>query len=85
MVPDAEALRRLSKHLINTRRARQPRVAFPGCPTASDLDVLSGGFTDDVLTDEDIVALRELRDDLTVICERAKAAGIRITVDAEHR
>ena len=85
MVPDAEALRRLSKHLVNTRRAIKPRVAFPGCPTASDLDILSGGFSNDILTDEDIAALRELREDLTVICERARVAGIRITVDAEHR
>ncbi|KAI0668619.1 FAD-linked oxidoreductase [Trametes maxima] len=86
MVPDAEALRRLSKHLVDTRPATTPRVAFPGCPRASDLDVLSTHTQPTgSLSEADIVALRELRDDLHAIGERARARGVRITVDAEHR
>ena len=85
MVPDAESLRRLSKHLVDTRPQSVPRVAFPGCSLPSDLDILSSGTANDALTPADISALRELREDLHAICERAQAAGIRITVDAEHR
>ncbi|KAI0638876.1 FAD-linked oxidoreductase [Trametes polyzona] len=87
MVPDAEALRRLSKYLVDTRPPTNPRVAFPGCPRASDLDVLStrpAPGASGTLTEADIAALCELRDDLAAICERARARGIRITVDAEH-
>ena len=85
MVPDAETLRRLSKHLVSTRLQSNPRIAFPGCPSSSDLDILSSSAQHDALTDADIAALRELREDLTAICERAKDKGVRITVDAEHR
>ncbi|KAI0761176.1 FAD-linked oxidoreductase [Trametes elegans] len=84
MVPDAESLRRLSKHLVDTRPPTTPRVAFPGCPRASDLDVLSARAATGSLTEADIAALCELREDLHAICERARARGIRITVDAEH-
>ncbi|KAI0757553.1 FAD-linked oxidoreductase-like protein [Daedaleopsis nitida] len=63
----------------------QPRVAFPGCPLPSDLDVLMSGASNVTITAEDITALRELREDLNAICERARARGVRITVDAEHR
>lgn len=82
-MPDAEALRRLSKHLVDTRAPMTPRVAFPGCPRASDLDVLSAPAGS--LSEADVAALCELREDLAAICERARARGIRITVDAEHR
>ena len=85
MVPDAEALRRLSKYLVDTRPPTTPRIAFPGCPRASDLDILSARTPTGSLTEADIAALRELREDLHTICERARARGIRITVDAEHR
>ena len=85
LVPDAESLRRFSKHLVNTRPPSNPRVAFPGCPLPSDLDILMSGTPNDTLTADDIAALRELREDLAAICERARARGIRITVDAEHR
>ncbi|KAI1790476.1 FAD-linked oxidoreductase [Ganoderma leucocontextum] len=84
MVPDAESLRRLSKSLVDTRPRTNPRIAFPGCPTPSDLDILSSGTPTDTLTEADIVALHELRKDLMAIGERARARGIRITVDAEH-
>ena len=85
MVPDAESLRRLSKYLVDTRPRASPPVAFPGCPLPSDLDILSSSSPSYGLSEMDIVALRELREDLIAICERAQAAGIRITVDAEHR
>ena len=85
MVPDAESMRRFSKFLVDSRPRGNPYVPFPGCPQPSDLDVLGSGTPNAVLTAADVAALRELRDDLAVICERAQARGIRITVDAEHR
>ena len=85
MVPDAESLRRLSKYLVDTRPRIEPRVAFPGCPLPSDLDILSAGTRSDTLTEVDIASLRALREDLASICERARARGVRITVDAEYR
>ncbi|PIL30759.1 hypothetical protein GSI_06927 [Ganoderma sinense ZZ0214-1] len=84
MVPDAESLRRLSKHLVDTRPRTNPRIAFPGCPTPSDLNILSSGSPNSTLREADLVSLRELREDLIAIGERAHARGIRITVDAEH-
>ncbi|TBU56221.1 FAD-linked oxidoreductase [Dichomitus squalens] len=84
MVPDAESLRRLSKYLVDTRPRINPRIAFPGCPVPSDLDILSSDVPIAVLTEADVAALRELREDLVAIGERARARGIRIMVDAEH-
>ncbi|KAI0717523.1 FAD-linked oxidoreductase [Cerioporus squamosus] len=84
MVPDAESLRRLSKYVVDRRPRGNPYVPFPGCPHPSDLDVLASGTPNETLTAADIAALRELREDLALICERARARGIRITVDAEH-
>ncbi|KAI0369891.1 FAD-linked oxidoreductase [Pilatotrama ljubarskyi] len=78
MVPDAEALRRLSKYLVDTRPPTNPRIAFPGCPKSTDLNVLSARDPTGTLTEADIAALRELREDLAAICERARARGIRI-------
>ncbi|OSD05697.1 FAD-linked oxidoreductase [Trametes coccinea BRFM310] len=84
MVPDAESLRRLSKHLVDTRPATTPRIAFPGCPQPTDLDVLGARAPTGTLTEADIAALRALREDLRTICERARTRGIRVMVDAEH-
>ncbi|OSD05698.1 FAD-linked oxidoreductase [Trametes coccinea BRFM310] len=87
MVPDAEILRRFSKHLVESRTKTRPPAAFPGCPLPSDLDVLSAsqhGVSVDQLTEADIAALRELRDDLVTICNRAKERGVRLIFDAEY-
>ncbi|TFK85682.1 FAD-linked oxidoreductase [Polyporus arcularius HHB13444] len=84
LVPDAESLRRLSKFLVDSRPRSNPYIPFPGCPSPSDLDVLASGHPNEALTAADVAALRELREDLAIICERAQARGIRITVDAEH-
>ncbi|KAI0761175.1 FAD-linked oxidoreductase-like protein [Trametes elegans] len=84
MVSNAETLRRFSEHLIKTRPQTSPPVAFPGCPLPSDLDVLSTSGKTDQLTDADVAALRELREDLAVICTRAKARNVRLIFDAEY-
>ena len=85
MVPDAEALRRLSQYLVDTRPRITPPVAFPGCPLPSDLDVLRIPRGPSPLSENDVAVLRELREDLTAICERAQSRGVRIIFDAEYR
>ncbi|KAI0638877.1 FAD-linked oxidoreductase-like protein [Trametes polyzona] len=84
MVPDAESLRRFSKHLVDTRPPTSPPIAFPGCPLPTDLEVIASGETGGALTKDDIVALRELREDLVEICTRAKQRGVRLIFDAEY-
>ncbi|CDO71746.1 hypothetical protein BN946_scf184920.g30 [Trametes cinnabarina] len=85
MVPDAEILRKFSKYLVDTRPGTRHPVAFPGCPLPSDLDVLSARqVTGDLLTSIDLEALRELREDLVSICNRAKERGVRLIFDAEY-
>ncbi|KAI0369890.1 FAD-linked oxidoreductase [Pilatotrama ljubarskyi] len=85
MVPDAEILRRFSKYLVHNRPPVNPPVAFPGCPLPTDLDVLSRPTkAAEQLTDTDIRALRELREDLVSLCTRAKERGVRLIFDAEY-
>ena len=89
LVPNAETLRRFSIHLLKTRPKPKLEVAFPGSPRPSDFDVIE---IDPLnlpescpLTKEDLVALKELKDDLFRVCERARQRGVRILIDAEHR
>ncbi|RPD59460.1 FAD-linked oxidoreductase [Lentinus tigrinus ALCF2SS1-6] len=84
MAPDAESLRRLSQYLVDTRPRITPPVAFPGCPLPTDLDVLSSPSVAGPLTEADIAALRELREDLIAICARAQERGVRLIFDAEY-
>ncbi|KAJ6474464.1 FAD-linked oxidoreductase [Mycena vitilis] len=86
LLPDANALIRLSSHIISTRPpASSPPVVFPGIPTPSDLDVLYQPKTPHGdLSATDLAMLRELHADLEVICARAQARGVRIIVDAEY-
>ena len=86
MVPDAESLRRFSKYLVDHRPQPRSPIAFPGCPLPTDLDMLSArAGSADKLTVADITTLRELRDDLVMICTRAKERGVRLIFDAEYR
>ncbi|KAF7340317.1 Proline dehydrogenase [Mycena venus] len=86
LVPDASALIRLSRHIISTRPpTSSPHVVFPGNPTSSDLDVLyAGTATPGALSPSDLAMLRDLHADLTRICARAQARGVRIIIDAEY-
>lgn len=82
LLPDAHALAHLSSHVLKTRPPLP--IAFPGCPHASDLDILDSGPTETV-TAEDIAALRDLHADLTRICVRAQERGVKVIFDAEYR
>ena len=70
---------------MNHRSQLSNAVPFPGMPHASDLDILSTSRPVDVLSDTDLAALRQLRDDLTTICNHARQRGVKLIVDAEHR
>ncbi|ESK84830.1 proline dehydrogenase [Moniliophthora roreri MCA 2997] len=84
LLPDAQSLINLSKYLIDTRSPLP--VPFPGCPRASDLDVLYDKKRTNTgpLTNEDIKSLRELHSDLRRICTRASERGVKIILDAEY-
>ncbi|KAH9850565.1 FAD-linked oxidoreductase [Lenzites betulinus] len=85
MVSDAETLRRFSKHLVEHRPQTNPPIAFPGCPLPTDLDVLAApGKSSTSLTEADVAALIELRQDLVTICTRAQERGVRLIFDAEY-
>ncbi|KAJ7129960.1 FAD-linked oxidoreductase-like protein [Mycena filopes] len=86
LLPDASALIRLSSHIIATRPPiSPPPVVFPGAPTPSDLDILyTPTPPTDALSPADLTMLRALHADLTRICARAEARGVRIIIDAEY-
>lgn len=89
MVQDAETLRRFSTYLVENRPRVDAEIAFPGCPLPSDLDVLASSFSSSLaagpLTESDLVALRELREDLAAVCTRAQQRAVRVIFDAEYR
>ncbi|KAK7034780.1 hypothetical protein VNI00_012187 [Paramarasmius palmivorus] len=77
LLPDA--------HTLLIHEPRYP-VPFPGCPRASDLEVLydKRQRIPEPLTNEDIEDLRELHSDLRRICTRASERGVKIILDAEY-
>ncbi|KAK0442123.1 FAD-linked oxidoreductase [Armillaria borealis] len=81
---DANALLHYSTALLASRP--KSSVPFPGCPHASDLDILYApiGSIKSDLTEGDIKSLRELHGDLNRICKRAKERGVKIIIDAEY-
>ena len=87
MVPDAQALINFSEYLIKTRPPLAPSIAFPGCPSSTDMDVLTVGKAISVspLREQDVTDLRELHGDLIRICAHAQERGVRLIVDAEYR
>ncbi|KAK0192057.1 FAD-linked oxidoreductase-like protein [Armillaria mellea] len=84
LLPDANALLHYSTALVASRP--KSSIPFPGCPHASDLDVLYApiGSIKSDLTEDDIKSLRELHADLNRICKRAKERGVKIIIDAEY-
>ncbi|KAH7330644.1 FAD-linked oxidoreductase-like protein [Rhizoctonia solani] len=85
LVPSADALKRMSKFLIESRP--EDEVPFPGTPGSFDMVVFrgeTGPLIDGGLTKEDIDSLRTLYNDLRTVCGRAKERGVRLIFDAEH-
>ncbi|KAJ7596517.1 FAD-linked oxidoreductase-like protein [Mycena floridula] len=81
LVPDADALIKLSSHVISSRSSSS--IPFPGCPKPNDLDILHSGSSA-ALGARDIESLRDLHSDLIRICTRAQQRGVRIIIDAEY-
>jgi proline dehydrogenase len=86
LLPNTNALIKLSSHILASRPPSSSHIAFPGYPHRTDLDVLyrpvRGSST---LSPEDIMSLRDLHADLIRICTRAKERGVKVVVDAEYR
>ncbi|KAI0063089.1 FAD-linked oxidoreductase [Artomyces pyxidatus] len=87
LLPNAEALHHFSSYLVKTQTPLSPPVPFPGCPRTTDLECLTTGKVKDrsPMTDQDIVDLKELYDDLVMICKHAQDRKVRIIIDAEYR
>ncbi|KAL4244149.1 Proline dehydrogenase [Abortiporus biennis] len=86
MLPDAQSLLDLSKHIVQTRPPPPSPIAFPGNPHATDLNVLYSplSYPDNPLSEQDIVDLKDLHEDLFRICTRAQERGVKVIIDAEH-
>ncbi|KAI0038960.1 FAD-linked oxidoreductase [Auriscalpium vulgare] len=86
LLPDAEALRHFSAHLLQFPPYHSPSVPFPGSPQRTDLDVLASGKTahGSPLMPQDLVDLKDLYADLRRICMRAKERNVRVIIDAEY-
>ncbi|KAF5356255.1 hypothetical protein D9756_004340 [Leucocoprinus leucothites] len=87
LVPNAQALIKLSNHIVQSRTLKPDSVPFPGCPRSTDLDiVLHPGVSHPTsLTQQDISDLRELYEDLCRVCEHARQRGVKVIFDAEWR
>ncbi|KAG8949620.1 hypothetical protein FRC04_008366 [Tulasnella sp. 424] len=86
LVPSATTLLHFSEHLIATR-PKDNLVHYPGTPSPTDLDILAPAAVrpeGSPLTDEDVTALRELKDNLERICAKAKEKNVTIIVDSEY-
>lgn len=61
-------------------------MPFPGTPLPTDLNVLyrKSSAADGILTEQDIVDLKDLHSDLNAICEHAQKRGVKLIIDAEY-
>lgn len=83
LLPDPQALIRLSQHLVLSRPSSS--IPFPGSPTHRDLDILTVPEDSPFLSSADRMGLRNLQADLSRICQRAKERQVKIVIDAEYR
>lgn len=93
LLPDANALRALSSHIVASRKtlpSPESLVPFPGSPRIGDLDIISSPLTATPnnlppLTPDQIRDIRDLYANLHKICERANEKGVKVIMDAEYR
>jgi proline dehydrogenase len=83
LLPDPQALVRLSQHLVFSRPSSP--IPFPGSPTHQDLDILTTSEDSPFLSYSDRTVLRNLQADLFRICQRGKERRVKVVIDAEHR
>jgi proline dehydrogenase len=89
LLPDASALLALSSSIVESSKKVPIRAAtpFPGSPMIEDLDVILKTPSIEIghLTPAQVSEVRELYDDLVMICTHARKRGVKIIVDAEYR
>ncbi|KZS90245.1 FAD-linked oxidoreductase [Sistotremastrum niveocremeum HHB9708] len=87
LTPSSQTLINFSDFLLQNRPS-DSGVVYPGLPHPSDLDILEEKTSTKTLpaslSQEDIRALVELRDDLFRICKRARERGVKVIIDAEY-
>ena len=83
LLPDPQALVRLSQHLVLSRPSSP--IPFPGSPTPQDLDILTISEDSPFLSSADRTVLRNLQSDLFRICQRGKERRVKVVIDAEYR
>ncbi|KAK7688068.1 hypothetical protein QCA50_008438 [Cerrena zonata] len=84
LLPSAQSLINFSKYILDTRQGSSI-VPFPGAPRPSDLDILySGSIEGSPLSQQDVVDLKNLYDDMARVCARGQERGIRVVIDAEY-
>ncbi|KAI0791689.1 FAD-linked oxidoreductase-like protein [Abortiporus biennis] len=86
LLPDAQSLLNLSKHIVQTRPPPPSPIEFPGNPHSTDLNVLYSphSYPGNPLSEQDIIDLKDLHEDLSKICTRAQERGVKIIIDAEY-
>ena len=85
LLPNAHALIHFSKYILETRKGSSA-VPFPGAPRSSDLDILySGSIEGTPLSEQDVIDLRDLYEDMIKVCTRGQERQIRVVIDAEYR
>lgn len=83
LLPDSQALVRLSQHLVHARPPSS--IPFPGSTAPQDLNILTESEGSPFLSSADRTALLNLQTDLFRICQRAKERRVKVVVDAEQR
>ncbi|KAI0034966.1 FAD-linked oxidoreductase-like protein [Vararia minispora EC-137] len=87
MIPNHESLIKFSVYLTQEaqKKSHNPRVQFPGCPRASDADLLICPTSLPGLPDSDLADVVDLYQDMRKICQHAQEKHVRLIVDAEYR
>lgn len=91
MVPDSQSLLHFSAYLTRSQSQTPPKppIAFPGCPRASDMDIIlspkAKARDRSPMTERDVQDVRELYEDLMMIGRKAQERGIKLIIDSEYR
>ncbi|KAF9507110.1 hypothetical protein BS47DRAFT_1373974 [Hydnum rufescens UP504] len=84
LLPSAESLRRFSTYLCQTRPKERLALPYPYTPHADDMAVLSLETVPSPLTQDDVIAIKTLYEELRGICSRARERKVAVVIDAEH-
>lgn len=91
MVPDSQSLLHFSAYLTRSQSQTplKPPIAFPGCPRASDMDIIlspkAKARDRSPMTERDVQDVRALYEDLARIGRKAQERGVKLIIDSEYR